>query len=750
MDLSGAPIALFNAVLHLKDNGYTPIIISPNDGFLTEKAINNNITVIIYKHLFEDNVLDNFYSLFDFVFINTLLFANFIKKLNGTGNQVIWWLHEGLTTYQFLSENVQSLPDILCNNIHIYAVGDYAKDAMLEVRPRYKIGNLYYFLPDENIITSSEMMFGFETKDKITFGVVGTFEYRKGQDILLQALDEIDEEYSEKIQVVFIGKKLDPMIYDKIKDYKGNISLYYIEKIDRDLMSCFYKKIDCLICPSIDDPMPVVVSEAWKYSVPVICSSKTGSSYLIKEYGGGLVYNYDDPSELAGKIKKFCHKDNNTIENIKNGLNICNNFFSKKYFKQAFTSIIETTLNANRRILAKDIVSVVIPTFNGLEDLKNLIPSLKLQKDVNIEIVVVDSGSTDGTVDYLKNENVKLVLISQKEFSHSYARNLGVENSSGKYVLMMTQDALPSSDEWIISLLQPLLKNEAVATMCKQSPRKDCDLYGKVVTYFISKYFDMDVHDSITCLPSDIDKTTLKRNGQLDDVACLIRKDVFDKYQYRGVYKEDLDLGIRLIENGYSIARFASIDVIHSHNRKAFYFLKRAIVDDEIDGEHNSKKDFDKKVASCLTMYICILTIFEKMNDIFKISYNLESFIDNISESMNEILNNINSSLITNNWFDLNNKDEELHDFMIALYKTRKTNVYGTLDYINGYKYEIINSFEDYMKNNNLEIKAITCDEYCSYMLKTFANQSGYLLGEYLRKDIACNDIKKMLGTIRI
>ena len=64
MDLSGAPIALFNVVLHLKNSGYMPIIISSNDGLLSEKALENNVPVIIYKELFIDNVLDDFYSLF--------------------------------------------------------------------------------------------------------------------------------------------------------------------------------------------------------------------------------------------------------------------------------------------------------------------------------------------------------------------------------------------------------------------------------------------------------------------------------------------------------------------------------------------------------------------------------------------------------------------------------------------------------------------------------------------------------------
>lgn len=51
------------------------------------------------------------------------------------------------------------------------------------------------------------------------------------------------------------------------------------------------------------------------------------------------------------------------------------------------------------------------------------------------------------------------------------------------------------------------------------------------------------------------------------------------RYRYRGDYAEDLDLGIRLIQDGYRVAMLASVKVIHSHNRPAYYFLKRSFVD---------------------------------------------------------------------------------------------------------------------------------------------------------------------------
>src|SRR5262249_25076884 len=54
---------------------------------------------------------------------------------------------------------------------------------------------------------------------------------------------------------------------------------------------------------------------------------------------------------------------------------------------------------------------------------------------------------------------------------------------------------------------------------------------------------------------------------------------VFMKYRFRGNYAEDLDLGLRLIRDGYKLALLGSTRIIHSHNRPAYYHLKRGYVD---------------------------------------------------------------------------------------------------------------------------------------------------------------------------
>jgi len=226
------------------------------------------------------------------------------------------------------------------------------------------------------------------------------------------------------------------------------------------------------------------------------------------------------------------------------------------------------------------IVSVIIPTKNAGSNFANLITVLKNQEGIKeIEIVIVDSGSTDETLEIAREYEVNIIEIQPESFTHSYSRNLGASKATGKYLLFTVQDALPPSKTWLYELLTVMKGSDVVAVSCAEIPREDADLFYKVICWNHYKFLEVDRSDRILSKPQTENYQTLRKNGQLSDIACLIPKDVFEKYKYRLNYAEDLDLGIRLIKDGYKLAFLSSIRIIHSHNRPAYYFLKRGYID---------------------------------------------------------------------------------------------------------------------------------------------------------------------------
>jgi glycosyltransferase involved in cell wall biosynthesis len=228
-------------------------------------------------------------------------------------------------------------------------------------------------------------------------------------------------------------------------------------------------------------------------------------------------------------------------------------------------------------------VSVFIPTKNAGAEFVEVLSRLARQKGVQeIEIMVADSGSSDLTPAIAKSYGARVISIDPGTFNHGETRNVGIEIAGGDFLLYLTQDALPIGDDFIRNMLRILIENPDVAAVtCKQVPRSDTDLF---CSWSMAKHYDMLnlLDDKIMGAERAEKLSPLQKRSlsSLDNVCTLYRKDVLARYRFRGLqFAEDLDLGVRLIEDGYRIAFLASTAVIHSHNRPPFYSLKRSYID---------------------------------------------------------------------------------------------------------------------------------------------------------------------------
>jgi glycosyltransferase involved in cell wall biosynthesis len=90
----------------------------------------------------------------------------------------------------------------------------------------------------------------------------------------------------------------------------------------------------------------------------------------------------------------------------------------------------------------KPLFSVIIPTFNRLELLRQALNSLKLSAEPIGEVILVDDGSTDGTIDFIKKNNSQVILIKQLNQGPGAARNRGIEAATGEYIAFLDSDDL--------------------------------------------------------------------------------------------------------------------------------------------------------------------------------------------------------------------------------------------------------------------------------------------------------------------
>jgi O-antigen biosynthesis protein len=231
-------------------------------------------------------------------------------------------------------------------------------------------------------------------------------------------------------------------------------------------------------------------------------------------------------------------------------------------------------------------ISVIIPTLNAGQQFPILLRKLKAQKGIReCELVIVDSGSSDETVRFGKEHGATIVEIAPESFNHGLARNLGAERATGDFLLFTVQDALPMTDQWLWEMAKALEKNEVVAVSCAEFPRSDCDLFYRLLMWCHYRHLHLDQDRLLAWDESCNSDLGLRSNSGISDLAALFRQDVFRKYKYHDGFAEDLELGKRLIKDGHRIAFLYSTRILHSHNRPAYYYLKRGYVDSKFRNE---------------------------------------------------------------------------------------------------------------------------------------------------------------------
>lgn len=231
-------------------------------------------------------------------------------------------------------------------------------------------------------------------------------------------------------------------------------------------------------------------------------------------------------------------------------------------------------------------VSVIIPTKNAGDEFNLTLSKIRSQQGIReLEIIVVDSGSTDNTLDIAQIYGSKIFNIRAEDFNHGNVRNFGAKNSTGDYIVFMSQDVIPITDSCLNKIINTLERDNTIAgATVKQVPRSDADLfscwqlwyyYNKLLFYRGDRVTSVNKEQFARLTPEE-----KRRLCPLDNVFCCYRKDVFDNFLFNPLpYAEDLDLGIRLINGGYKLFFFDSVGVIHSHNRPPSYYFKRSYID---------------------------------------------------------------------------------------------------------------------------------------------------------------------------
>jgi rhamnosyltransferase len=216
-------------------------------------------------------------------------------------------------------------------------------------------------------------------------------------------------------------------------------------------------------------------------------------------------------------------------------------------------------------------ISVIVPTRNGGEYLRQLFKTFKEQSSRPTQILVVDSSSKDDTLKICRAFGVDILPIEAKSFDHGGTRNLAASKAKGDILVFMTQDALFKDVEGLENLVKPLDDPRIAASYGRQVPKENANPIEVFVRSF--NYPSAQVIKGIEDLPRFGIKTFFFSN------ACsAIKKRAYEEaggFPERIIMNEDMFLAAKLLQKGYKIAYQADAVVYHSHNYSLAKQFKR-------------------------------------------------------------------------------------------------------------------------------------------------------------------------------
>jgi glycosyltransferase involved in cell wall biosynthesis len=200
----------------------------------------------------------------------------------------------------------------------------------------------------------------------------------------------------------------------------------------------------------------------------------------------------------------------------------------------------------------KNVVSVIIPCFNNASTIEETIASVQNQTFKSFEIIVVDDGSTDGSIDVVnqiiaQDADKKISVYQQQNSGPSKARNLGASYAKGKYLMFLDADDLIHTD--YLQLTVDLLEKEDALN----------------VVYSKAAFFD--ARKGEWKLKPFSRKKILMEN--MIFISAVVRKSVFDGvggFDERINYCEDWDLWIGIVFTYGGVYRI---------DKTLFYYRKR-------------------------------------------------------------------------------------------------------------------------------------------------------------------------------
>lgn len=213
--------------------------------------------------------------------------------------------------------------------------------------------------------------------------------------------------------------------------------------------------------------------------------------------------------------------------------------------------------------------SIIIRTKNEAKRLPDVLSLLNSQTEKDFEVILVDSGSNDQTIEiarlYQKKLDLKIFEIASGSFSYPYACNFGAERASGEYLVYISGHSIPIDENWLKSGLFNMEDKKVAGAYGNVLASEDASIWEKL-WYFHGRL-----------MPQEVLKKP--RMGILGNTNAIIPKKLwrehhFDEKNYVDG-GEDGEWASYFIKKGYTVVKDPGFSVFHSHGLGLIDFINQ-------------------------------------------------------------------------------------------------------------------------------------------------------------------------------
>ncbi|MEI7533283.1 MAG: glycosyltransferase [Verrucomicrobiae bacterium] len=211
-------------------------------------------------------------------------------------------------------------------------------------------------------------------------------------------------------------------------------------------------------------------------------------------------------------------------------------------------------------------VSIIMRSFNEAWALQGTLPALAAQDFKNWELIVIDSGSSDGSQELIRAaQPAHFVQITPKEYNPSRVMNQGMRLAKSEFGIFINADATPQGANWLRPLVNALQNPKTAACFGQQIPRPDCQAVF--------------ANDYDRCFGPN--RESAKWEHFFSMVSSGLRKDVWAKRGFREdlQYAEDDEYTRWCKAQGFDVVYVPESVAMHSHNYTPEQSYKRAFGD---------------------------------------------------------------------------------------------------------------------------------------------------------------------------